>query len=598
MTVVGAIIDPNPSTRSVFLRSLEEQVWRDGTRPPAQAIVGDCTCRWQTCQTAPVSTAQQGKTTAWVLGHLDGIDAPEQGYAQVILSHFEKKGSDEIACYSGYFLAVVHGEDGYYVFTDRLGLFPCYYGTKGDVLLLGTSSDIPTLHPTMPRKPNWKGIFGHLLCMHEVLGESVWESSYRLGVGQVLHFTGTALRMMRQQAIPISDESFGLPRETQLERSHAATMEAFRPYRGQSVAVLLSGGLDSRLVAGYLSKAGADVRLAYTLGDSGDVEFRCAQPVCHTLKWSQRRVGIDFGGFPAAAVRQIAAEQLANGLNDLSWWSLVDVVEGATAPIITGILGDAVLGGSHIALGYNSTTRQYSFDALFRHVNAWGLPAELLCSLFPHRETREWIVEITERLRECYEALPGYPFQKVWQFDLMNRQRFHVAGILARLPNSIWPLAPLTSNSLLTAAGGMPACAISGRTLQRDLLLTRFPPLARLPLDRNAHDSTPLAPSLGYRLWRKIENKTRMRKLPLRKRENLYYYRVFDINNQGWRLVRAECSRALNSLSGIIDLDVCHRLLLSPEADIRPCGDPIIGVSGIKSLLAWILWWKRHAPAA
>ena len=597
MTVVGAIIDPDPLTRGAFLQSLEERVKEYGAQPLEQTTVGDCTCRWRTCPSVPVSVARRGKTVAWVLGHIDAMDEPGQGYAEAILSHLDKKGVDEIACYSGYFLAVVSREDGCYVFTDRLGLFPCYYATKDSVLVLGTSSDLPTLHAASSRKANWKAIIGHLLCMHEVLGESVWEGSHRLGTGEVLYFTGQTLRILRQQSIPVSDESFGLPHEAQIERGHGAMVEAFQSYRGKSVSALLSGGLDSRLIAGYLSESGADAGPVYTLGNAGDVEFQCAQPVCRTLNWSQLRIGIDFIRFPAAAARQVVTEQLSNGLNDLSWWSLVDAIDGAMSPMITGIVGAAVLGGSHISLGYDPASQRYSFDMLFRHVNSWGLPAELLCSLFPGLETRRFIVEITDRLRERYEALPGYPFQKVWQFDLMNRQRFHVAGILIRLSNSIWPLAPLASDSVLTVAAGMPACAIFGRSLQRDLVITRFPHLARLPLDRNSQDCTPLVPSLGYRLRRKIENKTRIGRLRFRKGEKRYYYRVYDVNNQGWRQVRGQCSCALDSLSAIIDLDEYRRVLRDPEECIRPCGDSIIGASGLKSLVAFTLWWKRYTPA-
>lgn len=595
MTVVGAVLDSSLQTRSGFLRALENRVGECGVQPLKREELGDCTCCWNACRTAPVSVVQRGGTTAWVLGHIDGIEAPGQGYAETLLSHFEHKGTDEIGCYSGYFLAILCRQGETWVFTDRLGLFPCYYATKDGAIVLGTSSDIPTLHPAMPRRANWKGVLGYLLCMYEVLGESVWEGCFRLGVGEILHVAQGRSRIVRRQTIPISDDCFGLPYETQLEQADEAMAKACEPCRGRSFTLLMSGGLDSRLLAGYLSKAGIVPRIVHTLGDRKDIEFRCARRVCETLGWRQTLLPIELQKFSEFTDRQIADEQLSYTMSDFSWWSLVDHMRSAAEPLVSGMVGDPVLGGSHMLLGYDPATRSHSFDTLFRSVNSYGLSRDVLRKVFASVDVSRLVDEIVEQLRSLYESLPGYGFQKVWQFDLMHRQRYHTAGVLRRFSHSVWPMSPLASSVVLTVSGGMPASTICRRRLQQDLLITRFPKLARLPLDRNAWYTKPLLPSVACRIGYKVLQKTGILNRRLHHAERRYYYRVFDINNEGWRLVRARCDSALESMAGILNLEEYRKILPPWDRNVRVEGDAIAGESGPKSLLGFVLWHQRCA---
>jgi hypothetical protein len=67
------------------------------------------------------------------------------------------------------------------------------------------------------------------------------------------------------------------------------------------------------------------------------------------------------------------------------------------------------------------------------------------------------------------------------------------------------------------------------------------------------------------------------------------------MNNEGWRLVRAECDRSLHDLPGIVDVDAWRKILPDPDVQIRPSGDAISAASGLKSLMAFALWCQRYA---
>ncbi len=593
MAAIGGIIDPDGKTKQAFLSTVRTHFASNPIDVSDQATLGAMECVWQTCRTAPISMAQSNDTTVYILGHLDGTDTGVQSHAERIADHLTQKGLDGLACYSGFFLAIVARGKDTYVFCDQQGWFPCYYATAGRTLIIGTSSDIPGFHPSISRRLNKKALVAHLLCMHELLGESLWEGVRRLGAGEILHFADGRLDRISQPPYSLSDDCFGLPASEQLERAHEAMLEAFQEFRGRNVSQLCSGGLDSRVTAGYLAESHANVRMVYTLGNPGDNDYRCARRAIEALGLPHKRLPVDVTQFPEFMDRQIVMEQLANGLNDLGWWSLLDHVGQAEAPLVAGYVGDAIPGGNHICFGFDAERRAFTFEHLYRMINVWGLPEQTICELFPGDPAARWIAEIKDELRALYDALPGYPFQKAWQFDLLHWERFHAASPMFRISRAIWPAAPLSSSPLLKLVGSLPACAIMNRRLEENLLIDRFPKLARIPVDTTLSYPRQLVPSTGYRVRARISHAIGRRWQRLRDRDNRYYYRLYSLNNAGWRQLRAQCHQSCHKLSGILDVDRLRTVVPAPELRVQNTGTQ--AQSGIKSLLGFVLWYNRYA---
>jgi hypothetical protein len=592
MTAFAGIIDPDTTAKQTFVSAVRRHFADHPLDVSDQKSIGELDCLWQTCRTAPISLARSNETVVYVLGHLDGTGAGAHSHAERIATHFENKGLDGLPCHSGFFVAVVaHGKDTF-VFCDQQGWFPCYYATTGSALAIGTSSHIPGLHPLISRRLNKKALVAHLLCMHELLGESLWEGVRRLGAGEILHFADGRLDRISVQPIPVSDDGFGLPAAEQLERAHEAMLDAFGEYRGRDVSQLCSGGLDSRVTAAYLAESHANVRMVYTLGNRRDNDYRCARRAIGMLGLPHRRLPVDVTRFPEFMERQIAAEQLANGVNDLGWWSLVDHVAGANAPLVAGYVGDAIPGGNHICFGFDASRRTFSFEHLYRMINVWGLPEQTICELFPGDPAARWIAEIKDELRAFYDALPGLPFQKTWQFDLLHWERFHAANPMYRISHGLWPAAPLASSSLLKVVGSLPACSIMHRRLEENLLITRFPKLARIPVDTTVSYPRQLIPSASYRISAKLGNAIGRQWRRLRDLDNRYYYRLYSLDNAGWRQLRAQCHQSCGKLSDVLDVDRLRAIVPAPEVRVQDTGTQ--AQSGIKSLLAFVLWYNRY----
>ena len=163
-----------------------------------------------------------------------------------------------------------------------------------------------------------------------------------------------------------------------------------------------------------------------------------------------------------------------------------------------------------------------------------------------------------------------------------------------RIANGIWPSAPFTHSAVLRVGGGVPACSLVNRRLQKDLLADRFPSLACLPIDANSRYPRPLTPSLMFRVKNKVLTKTRLRELLAPKGESRYYFRVYDINNEGWRAVREASRPAMAGLADIMDEAYIHRLL-PDSGQVIQVEDGIRDVSGLKSLLGFALWYAHYS---
>ncbi len=100
----------------------------------------------------------------------------------------------------------------------------------------------------------------------------------------------------------------------------------------------------------------------------------------------------------------------------------------------------------------------------------------------------------------CWRACHSAPISRaesgsrvVWvlgHIDAADTPRqIHIGGTVSRLSHAIWHAEPYTRDTMLELVGGLPAGSLFGRRLQKDLLVSRFRSLTRLPVD--AKDRNP-----------------------------------------------------------------------------------------------------------
>jgi asparagine synthase (glutamine-hydrolysing) len=498
----------------------------------------------------------------------------------------------------GYYAAVVY-QSGTSLLAgaDLLGLFPMYYWASDDVLLVGSSPELFRYHPAFRMRLNPEGLVGILLTNGLVDGQTMLSGVRRLAAGHRLEWrTGASPREAQQFRIPASSRYFDLSFNAHVNLLGETMGNAVARHApgGRRYGLLLSGGLDSRMLGGFLKERNLDAE-ALTLGIPSDIETQTATRVARTLGYNQRKVEIAYASYPELVELAVTWEHLANGFSQVVEWGIVPYARELPSPTVTGHVMDSII-GPHLLFRRGPTPSGPSFDSVFGYYNSWGIGVDRLTKLLRPEVFEGIVPAVIARLRKRFDDYAELSSQRAWCFQLHHRARFHVGSAAWRLAFATWPLLPAVSGDVLEVAGGMPPATLANRRAQKALLCARFPELAALPIDRNSDDTRPLQPRLRWLMADYVRG--RVPRLPwvggkAARLERRRFYRTLDINNDGWRAVRRAAEPHRRNVYDLFNAEALDALLPPPDAPIV-LRDNIIDGAGLKQLLGFLLWSRDH----
>src|SRR6478672_1009293 len=592
------IVDPNPERRSHYIKAIEPLI------PPVKGLItNSCSIEhfqalWAANPKAPISYVAEPSGAAVIWGDAIAPDSSARIEAST-LRHLWKL-SDHQSYFDGFYAAVVYDSQGSLcVGADLLGLFPIYYYTVRDVALIGSSPELFRYHPLFKATFNPAGLVGNLLTNGIINGQTLWQDVKRLGAGNLLVWEPDTLpKEVKQYQIGTNSnlEKYAkLPFEQQLDLLEQAIERACDRQipKNHPYSLLLSGGLDSRMLAGFIYRQGINP-VAITLGIATDLDMQCAISVARTLQLKHDFINLSFEQYPVDADLLVKWEHLTNGFNCLMDWGIQSYLsKGKSSNAIAGYLMDRVIGGKWT---YSLSAKNLSFETFFPQINAWGFSPELLAKLLRKDVFGDLVQDTLAQIQTTYHHYSENESIKAWCFELYHRQRFHVGCAAWQLCFGAWPILPILDRQLIETATAFPLETIAKRRAQEQLLCTRFPHLAALPIARNNFNVEPLqptkirqqlAPLFGVqRKWRRWRNQQGY--------EQRYYYRTYDINNAGWLAVRKQAEPYRDRVEHLLHPEVLNQIVPPPEVPVQCKLDPIAESSGIKALLGFLLWSKNY----
>lgn len=594
------IIDPNSERRSHFIKNIESDL------PPVAGLTinscttGDFQAIWAIHPQAPISCiVEQEAAIIWgdaiIPGESTRLDA------KVLSKIWREFPEQSLPTFDGFYAAVAyHPHFGLTVSADILGLFPIYYYTKAEVVLVASSPELLRYHPLFTTEFNPVGLVGILLTNGLVNGQTLWQNIKRLDAGHCL--------IIPPKAAPKEIKQYEIPAYSQHEPyqnlSYSEHLELLEQIIDKTLqrhildeqkhTLLLSGGLDSRMLAGFLHRQRKNI-VTLTLGKPSDIEMQCALPVARTLGFEYHRARNQLDRYPHSADLLTQWEHLASGFNGVViGWSILDNLSQLAPRMMGGFSLDTATGGP---LPVTSANETLSFEIFWtRAINNWGISPEVLNKLLRREIFGDSVQEIFSQIRQTYESYSDLEFRRSWWYELYQRQRFHVGSYAWRFSFGAWPVLPALDLQLLKTTLALPLATINERRAQNELVCKLFPQLAQLPLDRNAFNVEPLLPSKNRQKLRRLlrlQQKWRnwQRQIGIERR---YYYQIFDINNTGWQAVRNQAEPYRHLVQHLFHEDVLNELVPPPEVKIKCQKDAIIEASGIKAILGFLLWSKDH----
>lgn len=591
MSLILGCIDSDASRRDATIASLTAHIsaWpgmRRGT-----FSTGELGVAWGAPPTAPVEshTTPEGRA-AFVLGALTDAREQRRNPASYVLDRTAQTGSAMITGLNGYYLAALREHDGsVWLGTDVLGFYPLYWWTQGEVLVFTSAPGLIRGHPLFSPKPSAIGIAGTLMTMHPIDNQTIWEGVRRLSAGSALQWRaghGTSVRSSHSLQFSLGEQN--CPREEAVELLHQELNRAVSAATQEKVSIMLSGGLDSRLVAACSARSVSPDSTCVTFGRRGDFELYCAKTVARHLGFRHQAVSEDLTSFPHHAALQCALERSSSSFVNLAWWAGKDVFAGLGRRVLTGYAGDVTMGVSHAGWAWNAQTRTHDFTTLWGNMRRYGLTDHTLDALLDKKFFGDAAIEVTALARKSFDSLPGPAWQKAWMFDLLHRQRYHTSAQIWRLSFAAWPEVPFADLRLLQTVASLPFSVVEGRRAQHDLFLQKYPALTHLPLDNNLSGLRPHAAPFSTRAFAKFYGSPWVSKLVFGGRERRTYHRVYDINNRGWSAVRQQAEPARARLTRWFQRDALDRIL--PPAGRRlSVNDATVDGSGPKTLLGLAL---------
>lgn len=493
----------------------------------------------------------------------------------------------------GMTLSIVDGE--VMAAADWMGLYPVYHYQDGSAFILTSIPGLLRCHGGFRPAVDIHGLVGILLLAHSCLGRTMFQGVSRLPSGHFLKYRDGG-RMTTEEvdldAWPSAPKDIDEAVEaidTVLDRTvAAAAREGVR-------SVYLSGGLDSRTVAGYLRQHADGELTAITLGDRGDIEMRAAARVASALGAVRESIPIDRSDHPSFALRTIDRDAMSGGLYSLMAWSFAATPR---RPVLTGFLGDSTLGASQVEWGREPLLDRHTFPAMFSSVNAWGLSPGVVRELVRSDDIDDIIFDVWRRLGAEYDSYPGPPWQRSWWFDLKHRERFIVGQAPKVIATRSWPVLPYVHTDILRIVQASPLSFVAGRKAQTELILRRFPGLARLPLARLIERQLVDLVPRKARFWTPSVDRVKSSLSwhwhdKFDRRERRVFLRVFDFDGPGWKLLRDEARALADDADAWLDKDSVLRLIPGSSTDAR-LGRPIFEATARKALLGTVLCCSRH----
>jgi asparagine synthase (glutamine-hydrolysing) len=328
---------------------------------------------------------------------------------------------------------------------------------------------------------------------------------------------------------------------------------------------------------------------ALSFGNPADYETRCAVQVARALDLRQRVAEVPAEAFAPAAALQARWEHVATGFATVHMWGALPFLRELPRPIVNGYLAGSILSRSSLL------DLQVPFDTFWPRFNQRGIDIARLATLLRAGAARNELEATMERLRDLYEASSPVQTQRTWRFHISNTEPLGVGSVPWRLGFSGWPVLPILDRALLDVVGSLPDRTLAHRRAQNHLLRTRFPQLARLPLDRNSLDTRPLSPTPFQRVAGGLRlplDRLRHRLVPGVERRR--FFRIYDIDGRGWRLVRRAAEPHRERMAELFDCDELRAYLPGPETTIG-LAHPVRDTPGRKLLLGLMLWHARHS---
>lgn len=374
-----------------------------------------------------------------------------------------------------------------------------------------------------------------------------------------------------------------------------------RQLRGVNKILLpISGGLDSRTMAGLLAQSGFSGHvLAYSYGQPNSRDVRYGRAIARKLGYQHVTIPTPVD-FATHSMEEDAWLFDAEWSAELHWafrFAYLDPHLGDTAGyhVLSGMFGDIILGSDRPNYRRKTGDIPLAADQLcqayYRTNQEYGSP-ETILKLFGSdfaAMAKNSLDSIVCATLTPLTHLP--PYYALMRAEFEQRQRRHTSMVAQCIERNKPTLTPFLDNEVVEFALRIPYDAFHGKKLYRQMIRYHLPKVAAMPYAGNALpiSNAPLRAAIHWRLEKVLEHLPRLRR-HLQKRNTFFNFHDGIVSQRPYF---AEQKQALHELAPVLEIEMAtdhyQALLngfLSPADQVCALLPPALFMHKLKHQLA------------
>jgi len=374
------------------------------------------------------------------------------------------------------------GSDAVRVLNDWTGATKVYAGCTGSLVCVSTLEPVAhdTLQPTRA-DIDATAVYALLKTGHYIGDQTLYRTiRVQLPDSDARYSTAGAV-VRRRWTVRPSEELWSRGWDDLVDEWGAVLEAAIAEGLGapRAVTLMLSGGLDSRVIAAIAMRRGFEVH-PVCYGNRTWQDTQHAQTVSRALGLRLRVVPIGreyLRDFTRPWCEWFGASMCVHGM--YQYPALLDhQAHAADREIVTGFTGDPLEGMQTAAMMAGPPDTPL-LERVLRKVAYWDDSG--IAQLVPWLPVADAREDLEQRLRDQYDSFSGSPFQRVWLLFQWN----HVSQFSSYQPTMCdyfaGAVTPFVHRRLANFCLSLPRVALERRRLFLDVIRSRFPVLARAP---------------------------------------------------------------------------------------------------------------------